>query len=76
MFDKAEIKEAMNSGTFKWLKKNGLIIGCLTWIKTIKDTRLYIYVGNLYITGKYRGRYNLLCLRKFFKHNCNFYYPT
>jgi hypothetical protein len=57
------IREAVMGGRFRFIKKDDMTVGFFTFRR--EEER--VVVENLLVYGWYRGRYNLLSLRKNFR---------
>lgn len=60
---KQEIKEAIQDNHFKWIGN----VGFFTWFEINKNSKLYIFINNLWIKSEYRGKTPLFWIRKFLR---------
>lgn len=60
---KEELKEAIQENHFAWIGD----VGFFTWLEIVKEGKLYIYIGNLWVEPSARGKTPLFWIRKFLK---------
>lgn len=58
------LENAINSECFKYIYKDGVEIGFITWKYNNKE----LFFNNLVIYKKYKGEFKLISLRKFFRN--------